>query len=271
MSSRAALRQPLPYFVLAGAIVFLVDTWLRQRDTVIQITGGVRREVAAEFEAQLGRPPSDEEQQKALQNWVTTELLFREAERLGLENNDAVIRAHLANKLRQLIRERTITAPPTEAELRAELDAHPERYAKSDTFNVSHAFVNRKLAPDTFEARAAVAWKELNEGNALGTVGDHFPRGPSFEGMSQPQLEAILHVELGRVLKRDQVGKWHRLSSPRGAHFVRLDAVISGKPTLESARAALVEDREASKRDAAVRQYVEELEKEYRVVADAVE
>ncbi len=270
MNNRAALQQPLWYFVLAGAVVFLVDAWLRQREVTIDVDASVRPEVVAEFEAQFGRTPTVQEREQAKQDWVTTELLFREAVRLGLENNDAVIRAHLANKLKQLVRERTIIAPPTDEELQEELEARPERYARSDTFNVSHAFVNRNIAPDTFDARVLEAWKQIGEGAELGSVGDHFPRGPSFEGMTQPQLEAVLRIGLAPVLKQQQIGRWHRLSGPRGAHFVRLDAIISGKPEVASARAALAARIEARKRDDALQRFIADLERRYRVV-DAAE
>lgn len=268
---RAVLRQPLPYFVLAGVAVFVVDAWLRRSHNTIEVNEGVRREVSAELTAQFGRPATADEERQALASWVTTELLFREASTLGLEQNDAVIRAHLANKLKQLVKEGTIVAPATEEELQAQLVAEPQRYAKPDSFRVSHAFVNRNIATETFETRAAEVWAQLNAGAELHSVGDHFPRGPVFEGMTAAQLESAIGVDLGSVLKADPMGTWHRLVGPRGVHFVRLDAISSGKPDVESARAALLADVEANKRDQAVDEFVEALQKDYRVVHEAAE
>jgi hypothetical protein len=262
---RAALRQPLLYFVLVGAAVFLVDAWLRRNNDVVDVNDGVRREVAAEFATQNGHPPNPDELQRALDTWVTTEVLFREASKLGLEANDAVIRAHLANKLALLERERIIVAPASDDELRAQLDAHPERYTKPNTFKLTHVFVNRGTAPESFEARAAEVGTKLNEGAEPSTLGDHFPRGPVFEGMTQAQLQSVLNLDLSTALEPARVGTWQRLAGPRGAHFIRLDGIVSGKPTFESVRAVLVADVDAQKRDAAVQQFVEALKKQYIV------
>lgn len=269
MNLRDALRQPLFYFVLVGAAVFLVDAWLRRNENVVELNDGVRREVAAELSTQLGRPASADEQQHALDAWVTTEILFREASKLRLEDNDAVIRAHLATKLTQVVRDRTIVAPAGDHELQAQLEAHPERYTKPNTFKITHVFVNRGIALDSFEARAADVEAKLQTGSDPSTLGDHFPRGPVFEGLTLPLLQAALNLDLGRALEPEQVGKWQRFAGPRGAHFVRLDAITSGKPNFESLRPQLTLDVEAKKRDAAVQQFVEGLKQQYSVVGAA--
>jgi len=47
--ARAAFRQPLLYFVLLGAAVFLVDLRLRKAADVVRVTDGVQHEVESEL------------------------------------------------------------------------------------------------------------------------------------------------------------------------------------------------------------------------------
>lgn len=263
MNVPGALKQPLPYFLLLGAAAFLVDCWLRAAPDTIQISPEVRREVAVRLEQQLTRPPTPAELERGLREWADTELLFREATALGLDENDSVIHAHLAQKLRHIVLERTILPAPSEAELRAELAAHPERYTGPVTFELTHVFISRSSSGAAFETRVQATLSELARGAEPRGAGDHFPRGPRFEGMTRPQLEQIFQTSFATALEPSRVGTWQRLESSRGAHLIRLDAVSDGKPVFEAVRPALAAEVQARKKQAAVDRYLAELRKKY--------
>lgn len=259
-------KQPVLYFSLAGALVFLVDAWARREEDVIAVTADVRREVAAELSTTLLREPQEAEIDQGVQAWLETELLFREASALGLAENDAVIRDHLANKLRTMATRRHIVEAPTEDELRAELAAHPEQYVKLARYDVSHVFINRKVAPDTFEARVQQALEQLQAGADFRSMGDHFPRGPEFSGLTQVMLETSLGIKCGDALKPERRGKWHWLTGARGAHLVRVDAIQDGRPTLDNSRAALIERLQAKAQQDVARQYIDALRDKFTIV-----
>jgi hypothetical protein len=269
VSFAAAFKQPLFYFALAGAITFVVDAWLRRDADVIRITDGVRREVASEFSGAHLRAPTNEELEQGVQAWTETELLFREADRLGLAENDATVRNHLARKLSQVVGQRTINEAPTDSELFEELRIHRDRYVKADTFTVTHVFVSRASTPETYEARVTEALNRLNAGAESHTVGDHFPRGPVFERLPQQQLEALLGVKLEAALQPEQQGRWQALTGTRGTHLLRLDEMVSGEPTLENSRDSLVGSVQARKSEAAVRAFVSELRTKFTIVDES--
>lgn len=254
---RSALRQPLVYFVLLGATVFAVDAALRPARN-IQVSEAVENEVLAELARTLGRAPTKEELEGALDEWVDTELLFREALALGLDQNDAVIRNHLAQKLAHVVRERSVLADPTEAELRAQLEANPARYTRPDTYDVRHVFIARPGADD-HPARVASALDALRAGANADGVGDHFPRGPVFTDSTRLQLEQALGIRLLPELAADRVQQWQSVSGPRGTHLVRLEAIHSGAPDLDRSRDALVKDVSEQKKRAALARFLTEL------------
>jgi hypothetical protein len=269
VSVSVIFKQPLFYFALAGVAAFAVDAWLRRDAEVIRVTEGVRREVATEFTTALSRPPTDDELARGVRTWTETELLFREASQLGLAENDAVIRTHLARKLSQMVAQRSIVDAPTESELSAELEAHRGEYTRPNTFTVSHVFINRSKHADTFAARADDAFRQLDAGAPLESVGDHFPRGPVFERLMPAQLEAALGVKLTNALTPEQRGKWQRLASARGAHFVRLDEIVSGEATVENSRDALIGRLTALAKEAAVRRFIDGLRAKYSVIDES--
>lgn len=262
-----ALKQPLFYFVLLGTAVFLLDSWLRAEPQTLQVSPEVRREVSARLEQQLARPPTPGELEGGLRDWVDTELLFREATALGLDENDSVIHAHLAQKLRHIVLERTILPEPSESELRAQFAAHPKRYAGAATSDLTHVFISRSASGAEFEARVREALSQLTRGSEPRSVGDHFPRGPQFRGMTRAQFEQIFQTSFATALESSRLGAWQRLDGARGAHLIRLDAVSDGKPVFEALRPALVADVQARKKQAAVALYLAELRKKYRLDA----
>jgi hypothetical protein len=259
-----AVRQPLFYFVFAGVAVFLVDAQLRRSAKRVEVPATIRTEVAQELERTFARPPTDDELDQGIKDWVTTELLFREASELGLENNDSFIRSHLATKLKNLVKQRTIVEPATEDELRAEFERHAIRYTKPDTYDVTIAFVARG-DEKTLDTRTQDTLRRLTEGAPPESVGDHFPRGPRLERLSLAQLEQMLRAELSHHFEPGRLQQWQAVPNPRGMYVVRLDQIHSGKPTLESVRTSVAYDIEQQKRQLALEHFVEELRQKYPV------
>jgi hypothetical protein len=259
------LRQPLLYFVLVGALVFVVDAWLSRDAEVITIGPTVRAELDAELRRTLNRAPTQPELDRALADWTTMELLFREASKLGLQENDAVIRVHLATKLKSLVKQRTIVAPPTDAELRVQFDAHPEHYTRPDTYDVTLVFVAQGPSPEAHASRAKEVLDKLTAGSDPKGAGDHFPRGPALQDVLLIQLEQVLKVELDNALKPENQGRWQQLPSPRGSYLLRLDRIHSGKPSFDALKDAITSEVEVRKREAALAEFVEGLRAQYPV------
>src|SRR5690606_19072315 len=97
------------------------------------------------------------------------------------------------------------------------------------------------------------------------TLGDHFPRGPRFTELRAANLDKILGAPVSQVLTRERIHRWQRFTSRRGGHLVRLDAIVSGAPTLEKVRPQLAAAVEEQKREVGVRTFIVELRKKYSV------
>lgn len=256
-------RQPLLYFVLVGAAVFAIDALLKSDLPPPRITKTVEQELKVQLEQAFGRPPTVDELKRGLEEWMETELLFREARAYGLHENDAVIRAHLASKLRYIVREREFVSPPTEAELREHFQAHQSRYLAPATYDLSHAFLFGVSRTDDPRVRDALTL--LEKGAALNSVGDHFPRGPVFRRLPRDILERALGVELGRALTQDRLQQWQRIAGRRGMHLVRVEAINAKASAFESARPRVLADVVAGKQDEVVQRFVAELREKYEV------
>ena len=94
----ALLREPLVHFLIAGALLFVVLAGrapdVGERRIVVDeavVTGLVNRYVQA-----FRRPPSDEELDGLIRDYVRGEVYYREALRLGLDQDDEVVSAMAA-------------------------------------------------------------------------------------------------------------------------------------------------------------------------------
>ena len=94
-------REPLVYFLLAGAALFYVSGFVDSSadDYRIELTPSDLTRLADQWEAQMGRPPSTSELNGLTEQWIREEIFYREAMRLSLDENDVIIRRRLVQKL----------------------------------------------------------------------------------------------------------------------------------------------------------------------------
>ena len=120
-------REPLAHFVFGGGLIFLAYCCSPNASPdAITITPAAA-EAAFRLRAEtIGRPLTGPERSVALAELVEEELLVREALRQGVDRQDAVIRARLADKMRFLLSGEP--PAPTQEQLRAYLQANRQRF-----------------------------------------------------------------------------------------------------------------------------------------------
>lgn len=132
------LREPLVHFLALGGLLFGVFAVANQRPERrgathrIFITPFVVENVVAGFRQNAGRPPGPEEEQALLADYVREEILVREARALGLDRDDAVVRAHLCQRMERRAAEKAATPTPSEGELADFLQRHGKQFGAAD-------------------------------------------------------------------------------------------------------------------------------------------
>ena len=141
------LREPLVHFLLLGALLFGWSAWQggdAAGSNRIVVTPGVVDHLAAGFSRTWQRPPSDIELKGLVDEHVKEEIAAREAMAMGMDRDDIVIKRRLRQKLEFLLVDDAGAAPPTDAELKAWLNRHPESFRVEPTL----AFRQVLLRPD---------------------------------------------------------------------------------------------------------------------------
>ena len=97
------LREPILHFLLLGALLHLAGRWWFKpvvvRETRIEVPAAEARRLREVWAVQWHRPPSPEELQSLVDDYVREEVLVREAIAMGLDRDDDIVRRRLVQKM----------------------------------------------------------------------------------------------------------------------------------------------------------------------------
>ena len=95
------MTKKLFIFLGIGLSIFLIDLLLNpvDEDKTIFITNDEVMSLVSAWSIQVGRDPNVDEIRSIIDGLVEEEILYREALRLGLDNEDRIIKRRLAQKL----------------------------------------------------------------------------------------------------------------------------------------------------------------------------
>jgi hypothetical protein len=268
-------REPLVHFLALGGLLFLVFH-LRSGgagSSRIVITPGQIDAMVAGFSRTWQRPPSEAELKGLLDDYVREEIATREAMAMGLDRDDTIIRRRLRQKL-EFVAEDTVDAtPPTDAELQAWLDGHPEAFRIEPAVSFRHVY----LSPDRRGAAAAAdAVSLLEQLSAAGPAarideaGDPLMLPRELERSSRSEVARQFGDEFADAVVTVEPGRWiGPIRSGYGLHLVFVRERADGRlPTLEEARPAVEREFLAARRRRELDAMYERLLARYKLTVD---
>lgn len=266
---RRLLREPLLFFLLAGAALFLLAGRFGGDDARrIEISQAERTRLAHQWEAQMGRPPGEAEMAGLLDQWLREEIYYREALALGLEADDVIIRRRLVQKLTFLTEDLATLEAPSDDALRAYHQANAERYAEPLRISFTHRFFSSDRRDDAeADARAALAALATTEGAPTPSDGDPFTLPRSFVERSQREITRLFGREFAAALAQVPTGSWQGpVASAYGWHLVRVEQVRPARPlAFEEVSDQVAADMRESRRRSANEAFYQSLLERYEV------
>ena len=266
------LRDPIVVFVLLGVGVFALDGWLAGSDgarPVIEITPEEVDGLRARWIAQWGREPTGQELRTLVDEAADEEILYREALRLGLDRDDAIVRRRLAQKLTFILEDAGAAGPPSEAEIEEYYARHADRYRRPGRTTFDHVFLSGDSRTDP-AGDAAALLDALRAGDDDGwqRLGDPFMLARAYADRSDQEIAGLFGRAFADALSQLPVGGWNGpVASTYGVHVVRVSGrTASRAPALVEVRDRVVADlREDRRRERSLAAY-QELRDEYEVL-----
>lgn len=259
-------REPLVHFLLIGAVLFagLQGVRAAERPTV-RISEQELNQLVSYWQMQSGRAPTKAELAAILQDRVDEELLAREAQRLGLDRDDMIIRRRLAQKMSFASEDVGAIPEPTDAQLRAYYDKHKDQYATPAHIALRQVYFSADRGPQVQEA-AAEAMAQARRGEA--PTGDPFLLPLTYADVSPADLVRDYGAGFAKAVQAAPIGGWiGPLASPYGLHLVRVESRQGAElAPFDSVRGDVREAWVAERRAANNAAFLKGLRQRYRVV-----
>jgi hypothetical protein len=269
---RKLIREPLLHFLLLGAALFALYGWLNDglpgaQQNEIVVSRGQMRSLEAQFVRVWQRPPTPQELQGLIDNWVREEILFREGLLMGLDRDDPVVRRRVAQKV-EFILDSAIPTAPTEAELQGWLDTHSERYSIESQYSLRQVFFD-PARHDGVAQSISGGQAALQKGR---TVSGDPTMLPKTMTASASEVARIFGSEFEIALRTLPLGSWEGpVTSGFGIHLVELSArAADRKAGLSEVREAVTRDLMHARSEEANAAFYEKMKATYNVRIDDV-
>ena len=245
------LREPLFHFILIGGLFFLIystvnDTYGNSTDTIV-ITPDRIRQIETEFKGVWNREPSDEELDSLIKGEVRSEVYYRDALALRLDENDAVVRRRLRQKMEFLTDTGVYLQQPSESELASYFTANEQNYRIEPRLAFEQIYLGKSSSKDLVVQTLAL----LSQDHAINsaTIGQSTLL-PAQLKLSQPAaIDSVFGKGFYHQIVELTPGEWAGpVTSVYGTHLVRtLDGQPGRIPALEDIRDSVINEWKTSK------------------------
>ena len=166
-----ALKDPLLHFLVIGVLLFTIEYFLpgeseadirseeadqengQKEHRAIYVDRYLQADLQQTFIRQSGRPPSDNELKKLIEQWLNDELVFREGIAMGVHHNDVVVRNRVVDKTKALLAKLGSRSEPTEQILKNWYASKAENYRRPTLYSFEYL-----SGDDVVEQAQALEW-----------------------------------------------------------------------------------------------------------------
>jgi hypothetical protein len=217
------------------------------------------------------RPPAPDDLKGLVEDYVRSEVYYREGKALELDRDDIVIRRRIRQKM-EFFAEDMAAVEPTDSELETYLAAHLSSFRTEPSVSFRHVFLSsargEALDADASKIAHALGQKEETGETALG---DGFLLGSEFNGRQRSEVVNDFGEGFAEKLFSVDKGSWQGpLVSPFGLHFVFVsERSDGGLPKLATVREAVARDWANERRIKKLDEFYRALRDRYEIVVEA--
>src|SRR3954471_23599246 len=274
MRIRTLRGEPMLHFLLIGIALFGAYRWVSPSDSGgrrIVITQGVVDDLVAQHVAARGREPSTTELNHLMESYVRDEILYREGVRLGLEQDDLVVKRRVRQKIEMIAEEDASTRTPTDADLFAYLAANQARFVQPAILTFDQVFVGESTPGSGVVQVVAVTREALRKGADPDELGRPTLLPHRMTRTPADLVARDFGASFAAALEKVPVGEWvGPIGSSFGAHYVRVsDRTPAATPQLAAVRDHVVREWENERRQRARNDAYTKMRREYQVSIEA--
>ncbi|NRA99949.1 MAG: peptidyl-prolyl cis-trans isomerase [Rhodobacteraceae bacterium] len=262
------LREPLVQFLGIGVLIFALyaafapDTPAPTDETTITIDLPTVERLAEQYRTVWRRDPTAEELDGLINAAIREEILVRQALGLSMDQNDAVIRQRLAQKMQFLLESASGAEAIDEAALVAFYQENADRYEQPARVAFEQVFLGE--TPD--EAVIAEALSTLRAGNSPETPRTLLP--PSMPLSQEAQVDGLFGRDVFAAVNELPLNQWAGpVQSGFGTHLIlvteKLDPTL---PPLDDIRERVETEWRAARSVEMANQAYDQIAAQYTII-----
>jgi hypothetical protein len=269
------LREPLLHFLILGAGIFVVFGAVGDRgddkpDRIV-VTAGHIEYLVQGWTRTWQRPPTPQELEGLIEDYIREEILYREALVMGLDKDDIIVRRRLRQKMEFLVEDIAAAAEPTEKELQVFLERNADAFRVQRRVSFSHIYLSRDRRGASVHRDAERLLRELGKGNGRvdpAKIGDPFLIPHEYQWSPETEVVKLFGREFGARLMDLEPGRWTGpVESGYGVHLVLVrERTEGGLPELPDVREVVRREWLAARRREANAAFLRRLREKYTVI-----
>jgi hypothetical protein len=268
------IREPLFHFLVLGAVIFAAHGFIARHRTgkpgEIVVTQAAVENLVTGFTRTWQRPPTEDELQGLVRDYIREEAAYREALTLGLDRDDMIVRRRLRQKLEFVSDELATHAEPSDAELHSFLESHRGTFQTEPLFSFRQIYFNPQRHGKNLHRDVARVLDDLQHSGSpvrKTALGDPFLLQQSFDDITLPDLMKTFGEHFASAISALPVASWQGpIDSGYGMHLVFVaQHANSHLPALADVREQVRREYLDAKRSAATDKFYELLLSRYTV------
>jgi hypothetical protein len=276
------VREPLVHFLLIGGAIYALygfnaGGYEGDNERSVTVTSGDIQSMADQWLGLWSRPPTDDELAGVIRDHVRTQILYREAVAMGLDNGDIVIERRLAQKVELVARSLITPEEPTDQVLSDWYAANTDRFRQPDLYTLTHVFFDPDIRDESTLEDARAVLDELISLTEMpasyGDYGDRFMLQNYYPSRSALELRKLFGSGFVQEILQLEPGIWHGpVLSGYGTHLVFLnDVTLAPQPALEDIRQAVKDEWMAAQVTELSERFLHNLVSRYEIIVEETE
>ena len=281
MSNRLTrlFKEPLIQFLIIGAAIYGAYALFGSpeedyRDNIILVDSNRINAMVSEWESRWQRPPTRQEIDGLIQQYIKEDVLYRQAVAMGLNEDDPITRRRMAQKLEFLTSDLAQMQEPAEGELETFFEENEETYRDPDVISFGHIFVDPDARGDaTLDDANDLLAELMAQGEPTEEMlqsGDRFMLQNYFAAATELDIRRQLGSGFAESVMVLEPGQWHGpVLSGYGVHLVYVFTMQAAPaPQFDMVRERLLEDWHMVKREEFNQQFLETLKDRFEIIVE---
>jgi len=256
-------KDPLILFFIGGAFLFAIAE-LADSDEIsyqIDIRESDLTRLNDQWAMQMRRPATEQELGNLTEQLIKEEIYYREAMRLGLDQNDTIVRRRMVQKLTFLTEDIATTDIPDEQALKDYYDENTEEYRQPKRYSFQHRYFSSDRREDAQEDAETSLFNNKD-------LGDPFMLQKAYSKRSEREIADLFGREFAQSITiLEPSDQWQGpLKSAYGFHTLLLETTQESYiKDYETVKERVLIDFQQETRRVANEQYFLDLRNKYSV------